>query len=118
MQEISKHYRCYVITADTFGTVKQELSLFDIEVIIIGSDNHTAEKARFIKSLGSDKTVALGNGNNDIEMLKEAILSIAIVGAEGCATATMISSDIVITSISNAMKLLLDKKRLIATLRR
>ena len=118
LDELCKKFKIFVITADTFGSVKEELKAFDLEVKILTSSNHTLEKGNFIEELNPVKTVAIGNGNNDIEMIKKAILSIAIIGKEGCATSTMLASDIVSNDINNAMELFITPKRLIATLRR
>ena len=118
LQAVCEAYGVYVITADTFGTVKEALKAFELEVLVLSTADHTSEKAAFLSTLGSGKTVALGNGNNDVKMLKDAILSIAILGEEGCATETLLSSDIVCRDICSAMALLLNPKRLIATLRK
>ena len=118
LRELCREFNIFVITADTFGSVKEELKDFDLEVKILTSNNHTLEKADFIRSLNSNKTVAIGNGNNDIKMLEEATLSIAIIGKEGCATKTLLASDIVLHNIDDAMELFLNPKRLVATLRR
>ncbi len=118
LSDVCTLYRVYVITADTFGTVKEALSGFDLEVLILSSSDHTAEKALFLSKLGADKTVALGNGNNDAQMLENAVLSFAIMGEEGCAKETLLASDVVCRDIGSAMGLLLNPKRLIATLRR
>ncbi len=118
LQKLTKHFRVFVITADTFGSVKEELKDTDAEVLILKSKNHTKEKAKFLKKLGKKKTVAIGNGNNDVLMIKKAILSISIVADEGCSSKTLISSDIVCKDIKDAMKLFLKPKRLVATLRR
>ncbi|SFV69677.1 HAD family hydrolase, a [hydrothermal vent metagenome] len=118
LKEVCQSYRVYVITADTFGTVKEALKAFDLEVLILSSVDHTREKAAFLASLGTERTVTLGNGNNDAKMIKDAVLSIAILGDEGCSTETLSASDIVCKDIGSAMELLLSPKRLIATLRR
>ena len=118
LAELTKLYDVYVITADTFGTVKQELEAFDLEVIVLSSSDHTAEKATLIERLGAEHTVAMGNGNNDRLMLQKAKLSIALMGSEGCATATAMSSNIICKDIVDAMELLTYPKCLIATLRR
>ncbi|WP_294954789.1 haloacid dehalogenase [Sulfurovum sp.] len=118
LKEVCQSYRVYVITADTFGTVKEALKAFDLEVLILSSDDHTREKAAFLASLGTEITVTLGNGNNDAKMIKDAVLSIAILGDEGCSAETLNASDIVCKDIGSAMELLLSPKRLIATLRR
>ena len=117
LKRLCKEYKVYVITADTFGTVKEELKEFNLEVAVLKSNNHTQEKADFIKSLNADKTVAIGNGNNDSLMLQNALLSIAIIGKEGCSTKTLLASDITCTNITDALNLLLNTKALIATLR-
>ena len=118
LKEVCKEYNVYVITADTFGTVKEALKAFDLEVLVLSSRDHTKEKADFLSKLGSNRTVALGNGNNDVKMLDTALLAIAIMGDEGCAKETLLASDIVCKEIGSAMELLLKPKRLIATLRR
>ena len=117
LQKLCEQFKVYVITADTFGSVKQELAEFNLEVIVLNSNNHTQEKADFIQSLGAKNTVALGNGNNDAKMLEIAELSIAIAGGEGCATKTLLASDIVCHNIDDAIELFLNPNRLIATLR-
>jgi len=118
LSKVCENYTVYVITADTFGTVKEALKAFDLEVLILSSSDHTAEKARFLSRLGVQKTVAMGNGNNDAAMLKDAVLSIAVMGEEGCAKETLLASDVVCRDIVSAMELLLHPKRMIATLRR
>ncbi|MBV9327442.1 MAG: hypothetical protein JO020_15490 [Chloroflexi bacterium] len=51
-------------------------------------------------------------------MLREAALGIAIVGPEGLAAGALAAADVVVPSISDALGLLRNPKRLIATLRR
>lgn len=112
------NFNIYVITADTFGTVKEELKDTGIEVAILSTKNHTKEKADFIKKIGESHTLSFGNGNNDELMLKCSKISIAIIGDEGCSTKTMLSSDIVCKSILDAMGIIEEPKKLIATLRK
>ena len=116
--ELGKTYRIFVITADTFGSVKAQVSPFGCEITILSSANHTEEKAAFIDSLGANHCVALGNGNNDAAMLKTAALGIAILGDEGCSKETLMASDIICKSAQEALELVRYPKRLIATLRR
>ena len=118
LPQLSKLYTLHVITADTFGSVQAQVGEFDVEVKVLNSKDHTAEKAEYVKSLESTQCVAVGNGNNDALMLKTAELGIALIGDEGCATATLLVSDIVCHSIEDALELLLHTKRLIATLRK
>jgi soluble P-type ATPase len=62
--------------------------------------------------------MAAGNGNNDRLMLEYSVLGVAILGPEGCTADTLRSADLVCTSITDALDLLLHPKRLVATLRR
>jgi soluble P-type ATPase len=118
LKEVCEKYNVYVITADTFGTVKEALKAFELDVLVLSSADHTEEKAAYLQKLGAENTVAIGNGNNDVKMLKRAVLSMAVMGDEGCAKETLLASDIVCKNIVSAMELLLKPKRLIATLRR
>ncbi len=117
-KKLKKEYKIYVITADTFGSVKEMLKDFECEIKILTSQDHTKEKADFIKKLGRANSVAFGNGNNDSLMLNEAELGIAIIGSEGCSKDTLFASNLLSHDIINALELLLYPKRLIATLRR
>lgn len=116
--ELSKLYTLHIITADTFGNVHSQVSTFDVRVKVLESQDHTGEKEEYVKSLGASSCVAVGNGNNDIKMLKTASLGIAIIGDEGCATQTLLVSDATCKSIEDALELFLSPKRLIATLRK
>ena len=114
---LAAHYTIHVITSDTFGTVQAQLEGLDITVKVLQSDDHTEEKSDYIHRLGAAQCIAVGNGNNDRLMLQNAALGIALVGNEGCSTRTLTSSDIVCTSINDALELTLSPKRMIATLR-
>lgn len=114
---LTEAYKVHVITSDTFGSVESQMADFAVTVKVLTSDDHTAEKADYIDELGCVHCVAVGNGNNDAAMLKSAELGIALIGDEGCSTKTLLGSDVVCKSIADALALLLNEKRLIATLR-
>ena len=118
LHELTKQYRVHVITSDTFGSVKSQLNDFKLIVKVLSSHDHTDEKEAYINELGSQSCAAVGNGNNDMKMLKKAELGIALIGEEGCSTQTLVHSDIICKTIEDALDLLLNEKRLIATLRR
>jgi P-type E1-E2 ATPase len=107
-----------MVTANTHGrqlTIDREL---EMEAILIEDGKPEArQKAELIRRLGSDATVAIGNGANDALMLKEAAIGIAVVGPEGASMAALQTADVVTTSILDALDLLLNPRRLIATLR-
>ncbi len=116
--DLSGRYQVHVITSDTFGSVHKQLEGFDVTVMVLSSEDHTAEKAAYVEKLGSVHCAAVGNGNNDAEMVQRALLGVALIGDEGCSTLTLMNSDVVCSSIDDALRLLLSDKRLIATLRK
>lgn len=118
LPELCTRYDVHVITSDTFGTVEKALGAFDVTVKVLKSNDQTLEKAKYIQTLVAKHCAAVGNGSNDAMMLDMAVLGIALIGDEGCATRTLNASDIVCKSIEEAVGLLLNEKRLIATLRR
>jgi len=117
INEFSNSFNFYVITADTYGSVEKELEDTKCEVIKISKSSQDISKLEFIKSLGSSRTLSVGNGRNDKLMLKESILGIAILQDEGLCTETLLNSDILVKSIFDVFSFLKDENRLIATLR-
>ena len=114
---LAQKYTLHVITADTFGSVQKELKAYALHVKVLESDNHTLEKEAYISALHVTECVAIGNGNNDMKMLQKAKIGICILGDEGCSTKSLLVSDIVCKSITEALDLFLYPKRLTATLR-
>jgi len=117
LKSLSNDLEIYVLTADTYGSVKEELSELDLNIFTLKSDDHTKEKGDFVEFLGRDRVVAVGNGRNDALMLNNASLGIAVLEDEGLCKQTLQSSDLLCKSIDDALSLLLYPKRLIATLR-
>jgi soluble P-type ATPase len=114
---LAEHLRIHIITADTFGSVRQAFagSAFTVHVLSPGSEE--AGKAAYVRSLGSMSSVCIGNGRNDRLMLKEAGLGIAVLQQEGIALQALLAADVIIPSIVDALGLLLHPKRITATLR-
>ncbi|MBS1126047.1 MAG: Haloacid dehalogenase domain protein hydrolase type 3 [Nitrospirae bacterium] len=117
LNELSDSLKVHILTSDTFGRARKELEGVNCILHVLEGEGHTAQKEQYVLSLGPQFVVAMGNGNNDAGMLKAASLSIAVCLKEGCAVEAMKSSDILITSPLDAIDLLLNPKRLVATLR-
>lgn len=75
------------------------------------------QKEWYVRDLGADRVIAIGNGNNDRLMLKMARVGIAVTGEEGCAIAALTNADIHVSNISDGLGLLLNPNRLKASLR-
>jgi soluble P-type ATPase len=119
LRELAAKVHVAVITADTFGTAREQLQDVEgVECIVMVGDAGGTEKARYVRDLGSDNTVVIGNGVNDQPMFFIAGLKIAILGPEGVSSGLLSASNILVRSPEDAIRLLLNPKRLIATLRR
>jgi len=104
-----------VLTADTFGTARRALAALPVEVAIVRGG---AQKRRYVESMGAGAVAAVGNGANDVAMLRVAALGIAVCGPEGMAAELLRAAAIVVGDINGALDLLLRPQRLVATLRR
>ncbi len=118
LNELSGMVQVHVLTSDTFGKARGELEGINCTIHVLEGDDHTGQKERYILSLGADNVAALGNGNNDARMLKAVAIGIAICMKEGCSVEALTAAKILVTSPLDAIDLLLNSKRLIATLRR
>ena len=117
LMELSKKLKIYILTADTFGNVARYADKLSAEVKILTTGPISQAKDDIVKELGTDKTIAIGNGKNDEKMLKSSALGIALVQIEGLAKDTLLTSDIIFTSICDALQALINSKRLVASLR-
>jgi soluble P-type ATPase len=102
LKNLAQSLEVHVLTADTFGKVRSRLD---------------TGKLDYVKALGVERTVCMGNGRNDRLMLKEAALGVAVILDEGVAVETLNSADVVCTGILSALELLTNPLRLTATLR-
>jgi len=118
IERVADRYRVHIVTADTFGSVAEQIGGLEAELKILSSSDHTAEKRAYVEEIGAHRCAAIGNGNNDLQMLRAAALSVAVVGDEGCFTQTLMAADIVCRSGAEALALFAVPKRLTATLRR
>ena len=116
-EQLSLKLKIYIVTADTYGFVEEQTQDLPCELIIIPPGNQDKAKFRLIEQLSSKETVCIGNGKNDRLMLKEASLGIGIIGREGLALDSLMTADVICSSITDALDILLHPKRLIATLR-
>ena len=108
----------YIITADTFGTVEEIFDGTEVRVKVVSKKNGSVDKQNLIRSLDQSKTIALGNGSNDALMLKESVISIAVLGNEGLSLKALENSNMMIKNINDFFEMMKEPKKLIATLRK
>jgi soluble P-type ATPase len=110
-------FRIHILTGDTFGKAREELVGLPCDLCILPADDQDRRKLEYVQRLGPPTTVCVGNGRNDRLMLRAAGLGIVVVQAEGAAVQTLLAADVVAPDILAALSLLLDPRRLVATLR-
>ena len=120
---LAKLVEIHVVTSDTRGTARRELAGLPIELHLLKpGQRHDIQKKNYAKKLGPGRVAALGNGNNDALLLRAVRdaggLAIAVDNGEGCSVEAMQNANVFVVGIVNALGLLLDPKRLVATLRR
>jgi soluble P-type ATPase len=116
--ELSGKLNIHIVTADTFGMVKEKMSGLECTINIITAGNEQLQKLSYLQSLKAEETVCMGNGSNDVLMLEQATLGILVIGNEGAAASCFKHADIVCNNIQDALNLLLNPQRIIATLRK
>lgn len=117
LRALSTDLEVHVVTADTFGDAAENLRILPVKLTILLLERQDQRKVDYLRQLGAKSTVCMGNGRNDILMLREAALGICIIESEGACVQTLQAADIVCSSAQDALSLLLNPKRLIATLR-
>jgi len=85
---------------------------FPLRIISTGE-----EKTHYVEQLGPASVIAFGNGVNDIGMLRLAAIGVAVLAGEGVASGALQAADVLVSGPLEAIELLLQPKRLIATLR-
>ena len=114
LTELANRIRITVMTADTFGRAREALADLPVEMRLIETG---ADKAKLIDELGPGSLVAIGNGRNDLAMVKAAAIGIAVIGPEGAAGELAAAADVVTNHIHDALDLVANPLRLKATLR-
>ena len=118
IETLSQGLTVYLITADTYGKLESQKDKIAATIERVHPPGEALQKAAFIEKIGASACIAIGNGSNDVEMLKKAQLGIVVIGGEGCATDALLAADIIVNRSEDALDLLANTKRLIATLRK
>ncbi|MBN1175022.1 HAD family hydrolase [Candidatus Woesearchaeota archaeon] len=107
-------FKIILLTGDQRGTAKNIASDLGIEVLVAGTET---QKEHAMKKFDKDTTVAIGNARIDIGMFRHAKLRIATLQGEGIHPKILTNVDIIVTSINDALDLLLKVDSLAATLK-
>ncbi|MEJ2293918.1 MAG: hypothetical protein P8Y23_04050 [Candidatus Lokiarchaeota archaeon] len=106
IRNLKSFFNIFLISADTRGNLNQTALELGVTPIKISPSEHSeAElKNNELIKLGREETIAIGNGNNDSIMLKNAIIGIAILGKEGLASKALLNSDLVFSVYISSIK--------------
>ena len=107
----------HVITADTYGSVEKALANIHCKVVTIPKEKQDTSKRDYLRKLGKEQTLCVGNGKNDTLMLKESILGIAVIQEEGLCVDALVAADIACKSIMDVFTYFKRPDRIKATLR-
>jgi len=108
----------HLLTADTHGRQAILDRQLGLQAVRIQPGDEAGQKAAYVRRLGAAQVVAIGQGANDAAMLKSAGLGICVLSLEGTAVETLLAADIVSTHIFDALALLENPVRIVATLRK
>jgi len=117
INQLSQIVNFTVVTADTYGTVKSELSGVNCKLVNLGQTDEFKDKLEVLTSLGKDNTLCVGNGFNDRIVLKESILGISVLQDEGLSVEALMASDMVCKSIDDVFCCIENPQRIAASLR-
>jgi soluble P-type ATPase len=107
-----------VVTADTNRNAERLVAGLPVRIHTIRENQESEQKLAVVLEKGKEHTVSIGNGCNDVSMLRESAIGICVVGKEGGSPEALMASDVVVPGINDALDLLLKPQRLRATLRR
>jgi soluble P-type ATPase len=113
---LSKRTKIYILTKEEKERVEEVLKKVKAEIIYLTEGKSSQQKLDLLRRLGPSRTVAIGNGVDDVPMIEEAGLGICILGKEGTFSEAMKKADVVFTNILDALDFLLKPLRQKATL--
>lgn len=118
LNALKDRFQIHLLTADTYGKQDSIDVMLGLKAARLKPGNEAEQKAGYVRNLGAEKVVAVGNGANDAAMLKAAVIGIAVLGDEGLAVEALQAADIFVLNALDAFNLLEFPARLIATLRK
>ena len=94
-------YQVVIISSDQRGNASSTARKMGIEFIQASTRN---EKQRVAERYNKKTTAAVGNGRVDIGLFDQAILSVAIIGKEGCHSEVIQQADVVFSKTLEALE--------------
>ena len=108
----------HLLTADTHGRQARMDEQLGFDAIRIQPGDEAGQKAAYVRQLGAETVMAIGQGANDAGMLQTAVIGVGLLSPEGIATSSLQAADLLVPDIYAALELLEKPLRLVATLRK
>jgi P-type E1-E2 ATPase len=118
LENLKSTLAIHLLSADTHGGLAAIGAELGVPAVRLQPGGEVEQKASYVRELGAASVMAIGNGANDLGLLREAAVSIAVLGPEGLAASLLARADLLVASPTDALDLLLHPKRLVASLRR
>lgn len=117
LRELAGTLRVHVLTVDAAGRAREDLRGLAAGLTLLDPGAEAEAKRAYVQKLGPERVVAVGNGRNDRLMLGAAALSMAVSSPEGTGVETLAVAHLYLPSVQEALDLLEQPLRLVATLR-
>ena len=113
---LSKRTKIYILTVEEKERVEEALKKVKAEIVYLAGGDSSQKKLELLRQLGPARTVAVGNGADDVPMIEEAGLGVCVLGKEGTFSEAMKKADVVFMNILDALDFLLKPLRQKASL--
>jgi soluble P-type ATPase len=113
---LSKRTKIYIPTVEEKERVEEVLKKVKAEIVYLREGESSQKKLDLLRQLGPARTVAIGNGVDDVPVIEEAGLGVCVLGKEGTSSEATKKADVVFMNILDALDFLLKPLRQKATL--
>jgi P-type E1-E2 ATPase len=118
LTDLRDRLQLHLLTADTHGQQALIDRQLNVKATRVQTGEESRQKAEYVRNLGAERVVAIGQGANDAAMLECACLGICVLSNEGTAIETLLAADLVVPNIYTALEIIENPLRLVATLRK
>ena len=115
LNNLAQHLSIHILTTDPPGLAQGQIKKIAGTLHVLSPAGLAMARQRFVGDLGAERVVCIGTGRNDQLMLRTAALGMEITKGEGLTNRTCLPATIPCSSILDALSLLQNPKRLMAT---
>ena len=113
---LSRRSKIYILTKEEKERMEEVLRKVNAEIIYLTEGESSQKKSDLVRQLGATRAVTVGNGVDDVPMMKEGAFGLCVIGKEGASSEAVKNADVVFTDILDALDFLLKPLRQKATL--